>query len=50
MRSRLLLLAVLLVIICTSCQPQKETEPEKENVTGATYTNLLRERGVESFI
>ena len=47
MKSRLLLLAVLLVIICASCQPKKKTEPEKEAVTGATYTNPLRERGAE---
>lgn len=33
MKSRLLLLAVLLVIICASCQPKKKTEPEKEAVT-----------------
>ena len=47
MKSRLLLLAVLLVIICASCQPKKKTEPEKEAITGATYTNPLRERGAE---
>ncbi len=43
MKSRLLLLAVLLVIICASCQPKKKTEPEKEAVTGATYTNYVKE-------
>ena len=48
MRSRLLFLTVLLIIICASCQPtKKKTEPEKEAVTGATYTNPLRERGAE---
>jgi Predicted beta-xylosidase len=47
MKSKLLLLAVLLIIICASCQPKKKTEPEKEAVTGATYTNPLRERGAE---
>ena len=47
MRSRLLFLTVLLIIICASCQPKKKTEPEKETVTGATYTNPLRERGAE---
>ena len=33
MKSKLLLLAVLLIIICASCQPKKKTEPEKEAVT-----------------
>lgn len=47
MRSRLLFLTVLLIIICASCQPKKKTEPEKKAVTGATYTNPLRERGAE---
>ena len=45
MRSRLLFLTVLLIIICVSCRPKKKTEPEKKAVTGATYTNPLRERG-----
>ncbi len=44
MRSRLLFLTVLLIIICASWQPKKKTEPEKETVTGATYTNPLREK------
>ena len=47
MRSRLLFLTVLLIIICVSCRPKKKTEPEKKAVTGATYTNPLRERGAE---
>ena len=47
MKSRLLFLTVLLIIICASCQPKKKTEPEKKAVTGATYTNPLRERGAE---
>jgi len=36
-----------LIIICVSCRPKKKTEPEKKAVTGATYTNPLRERGAE---
>lgn len=47
MKSGISLLTVLLVIICASCQPKKKTEPEKETITGDTYTNPLREKGAE---
>lgn len=47
MKSGISLLTVLLIIICASCQPKKKTEPEKETITGDTYTNPLREKGAE---